>query len=123
MAEVLYRANQQPDDMSSLGFFVIAPEEQILNGTFARKVASESIRDKVFRRVAEFPLVEREFKNAWYQDWFLPVLDKIKIGAISWEATIDLIRTKDPAFGSDLSKFYVDCLRFNQLQEREPQLA
>ena len=118
-AEVLFRAKREPANLSSLGFFVLAPDEQISRRFFVREMTKTSIREKVAHRVSEYSLPEREAKEQWLQEWFLPTLEHIQVDVIGWEQIIDAVRIKDAAFGTDLAEFYKDCLRFNQVQERE----
>jgi len=119
IAEILFRAKREPIAMNALGFFVIAPDEQILRGVFARETEKVSIHEKVFRRVSEYTAPEREAKEHWYREWFLPALEKIKIDVMSWEEIINTICAEDAAFGADIGRFYKDCLRFNKMQERD----
>jgi hypothetical protein len=119
IAEVLFRAKREPTKISTLGFFVLAPTEQISGGKFAREMTKESIREKVSRRVSEYSAPELDAKERWHQEWFLPTLEQIKIDVMSWEKIVDTVCAKDAGFGADLAEFYKECLRFNQIQERE----
>jgi hypothetical protein len=122
IAEILFRAKREPAQMSSLGFFVLAPDEQISRGIFARETAKVSIREKVLRRVSAYSTSDRDAKERWHQDWFLPTLEHIRLDVIGWEQVIATVSAKDAAFGSDLAEFYKDCLRFNRVQERETEI-
>ncbi len=117
VAEVLTRAGMRPQELSSLGFFVLAPREQIARQVFSAEMSRASIEHKVARRVSEYPTPEREAKEQWLREWFLPTLLRMKIECLCWEDIIDLIRAQDAEFGSELSEFYGECLRFNRLQE------
>jgi hypothetical protein len=110
-------AKHRPEHFSSLGFFVIAPQEQIRANVFRAKISSESIQSKVRKRVSEYPFPARKEKERWLQDWFVPTLLRMKVGCIAWEDIIRSIRTKDANFGSELSDFYEKCLCFNGIQE------
>ena len=110
IAEVLRRAEVNPAGMDRIGFFVIAPQGQIESGVFSALLQKDVIREVVARRVAAY---ESEDKNWWFRESFMPTLDKIKIGEISWESLVQLISEHDPEFGSELADFYAKCLEFN----------
>jgi hypothetical protein len=117
MAEVLSRAGRRPQDLSSLGFFVLAPREQITRQIFSAEMSRASIDQKVKKRVSEYPTPERDAKEQWLREWFLPTLSQMKVDCVCWEDIIASIRAQDAEFGSELSEFYGECLRFNRLQE------
>ncbi len=119
IAEVLANAERRPKEFSSLGFYVIAPAEQIKLNLFRTELSEQSIRAKVERRVSEYEPPDREKKDAWLHDWFLPTLEHIDIKCLSWEQIIDDLRGRDEIFGTELSNFYSECLRFNRPQEPE----
>ena len=47
IAELLYRANRRPDQFSSLGFYIIAPQSQIEAHKFSREISKDSVKSKV----------------------------------------------------------------------------
>jgi hypothetical protein len=97
---------------------VLAPHEQIALHVFRRELSIDSIREKVAHRVSEYDASpDRENKQQWLQHWFLPTLSHMKIECLSWEELIEAIATNDSRFGSELSKFYSECLKFNRIQE------
>lgn len=111
IAEVLRRAEVNPAGMDRIGFFVIAPQRQLESGVFSALLQKDAVHEVVARRVAAYEL---EDKNRWFQESFVPTLDKIKIGEISWESMVEFINQHDPEFGSELADFYAKCLQFNQ---------
>lgn len=111
IAEVICRAQIFPSSLKEIGFFVLAPESQINAGSFAEHMAPEIIRNIVRRRVSEYQESE---KDKWFEDWFLPTLEKIQLREISWEEICRLINQHDSAFGEQLDTFYGKCLEFNQ---------
>jgi hypothetical protein len=117
VAEVLSRAGRRPQELSSLGFFVLAPREQVTRQIFSRETSRASIERKVTQRVSEYPAPERKAKEQWLREWFLPTLSQMEVDCLCWENIIDSIRAQDAEFGSELSEFYGECLRFNRLQE------
>ena len=119
IAEVLFKANRRPEGLPSLGFFLIAPSDQIARNLFKDELSKESIKTKVLRRVAAYTPPDREKKEVWQRDWFLPTLLKVKIKAFCWEEIVDFIHSNDSTFGSELSDFYSKCRKFNRAQEPE----
>lgn len=93
-----------------MGFFVLAPNSQLEEGIFAKEVNKDSIREKVQVRVREY---QEPSMDEWFQVRFLPVLEKAKVGCISWEEIIEYIGSVDVPFGEEMTEFYARCLRFN----------
>jgi hypothetical protein len=111
IAEVLKRGSRQPSKLSSLGFYVLAPECQIEEGVFRKYLKHGSIQETVLRRVSEYnDLVKEE----WFENCFLPTLRTIDIRAFSWEELVRTVMEADPASGSDLTDFYNRCIAFNR---------
>jgi predicted RNase H-like nuclease len=110
ITEVLYRAERSPESFKRLGFYVLAPDEQIRAGVFKSKIQRSSILDKVKRRVEAY---EGE-KGKWFQRWFLPALDRLDIRCISWEEVLDYIKHKDPDTFNEFLDFYNKCLEYNR---------
>ncbi len=110
MAEVLRKANRKPEMMKSLGFFVLAPKEQIDAGVFEKELERESILGNVQRRVGEY----EGSKAEWFESWFLPTLAKVKVGALSWEDLLEPVCRVDADFGKELNSFYQRCLHFGK---------
>ncbi|MCP3887953.1 MAG: hypothetical protein GY702_03640, partial [Desulfobulbaceae bacterium] len=78
IAELLCRVNRNPDHFEHLGFYVVAPEIQIANGAFHSQVERSNIRNVVKRRVSEYG----GEKDQWFDQWFLPTMEKIKIDCL-----------------------------------------
>lgn len=110
ITEMLYRAERYPESFKCLGFYVLAPDEQIKAGIFKKKVQRSSILDKVKRRMEEY---EGE-KEKWFKEWFLPTLDRLDIRCISWEEVLDYIKRKDPDTFNEFLGFYNKCLGYNR---------
>ena len=109
MAEVLKRAECNPNSLYDLGFYVLAPHKQIQSKTFTRHLDKHVIIEKAKRRIAPY----HGERDDWFRDWFVPTLEKIDVGAISWETTLDLIVEKDAEIGASLAEYYTHCLTFN----------
>jgi hypothetical protein len=111
IAEVLCRAEISPEKFRKLGFFLIAPEEQIKGNVFAEHMTLPNIQKIVNHRVSEYNSSD---KRKWFTDWFLPTLEHIQIREISWEELVALAQLKDPIGGAYLATFYDKCLEFNR---------
>jgi hypothetical protein len=109
MAETLHKANQDPNSLTHLAFYVLAPKSQIDAGVFDKKMTYASIQSKVQRRVEEYG----GEKDSWYSDWLKPTLGKIHISCISWEEIIEQIDEKDATEGVNISQFYQLCQHYN----------
>ncbi len=114
IAEVLRRGDKKPSELSSLGFYVLAPKSQIDEWIFERQMTYEHIQKTVERRVNEYD----ESKEDWWENWFLPTISKINIQTISWEDILAKIKGIDSSSGQELSNFYNMCLKFNQPKEK-----
>lgn len=115
IAETLKQGNINPSDLSALGFYVIAPQSQIEKGTFRDYLTHDSIKKTVKRRADEYD----ESKEEWFQNWFIPTIQRIDIRAISWEELIETIKVTDPISAHELNDFYDKCLEFNQPKEKK----
>ena len=105
MAEVLHRASHAPDAMSSLAFFVTAPQSQIDAEVFGELVTKPSIRSKVVSRVASY---EGE-RDEWLDDCFEPLLERVRVELLSWESL--LVGAPEA-----LTEFYARCSKYNERQ-------
>ena len=109
IAEVLKRADCRPESFTNLGYYVLAPAEQINTRTFTRHLDKSSINEKVERRVSSY----KGERIEWSKNWFTPTLDNIEIGSISWESLLDIVKDKDSRAVQDLFDYYSSCMRFN----------
>lgn len=80
------------------------------NGVFDSPLDKADIRQKVERRVQAY----EGQKDAWFGEWFLPVLEQVDVKPISWESIQDFIDLKDPPFGNDLRDFHSKCIKYNR---------
>ena len=113
IAEVLRRADRIPKSITQLGFYVLAPKDQITAKTFKSHLNKQSIKDKVERRIKTYDRELDDWFKDWFNDWFIPTFEVIDIQSISWEAVLDVIREKDPMIGDSLKEYYSHCLTFN----------
>lgn len=112
MAEALRRAEVSAEDIPTLGFFVLAPREQIDAGVFAGLLDKGSLKSVVEERTATYDPP----KTDWFVDFFLPTLDAIRVSALAWEDVVDVIKSVDPPFGDHIETFYQHCLLFNRAE-------
>ena len=109
IAEVLKRAGCRPNSFTKLGFYVLAPNEQIKARTFNRLLDKQSIKNKVTRRIPSYV----GEKADWFKDWFKPALEVIDVRSISWESVLHVISERDSNISESLNDYYSLCLRFN----------
>ena len=109
IARVLEGAERRPSEVPELSFHVVAPRAQIEKGVFGDLVTKESIRWKVERRVEVY---EGE-KDSWFEQWFIPTLDEISLGVISWEEIVAHLAQVLPEDGRRLAAFYERTVHFN----------
>jgi hypothetical protein len=110
IAHMLAAAQIRPGKIQRLGFYVLAPRSQIDSGVFAELVTKPSVLRKVLARAE--PYVGAH--DAWFEQWFLPTVERIELGAMSWEAVLDALPAGEEA--DRIRAFYVQCLRFNPLR-------
>ncbi len=108
MAEVLRRADRSPWDVDQIGFYVLAPEEQIKSGVFEKQMQRESIREKVEKRVSAY---EGE-KDAWFEVWFTPLIGLVDLGVLSWEAIITIVDEFDPKSSPSIVLYHGLCMSY-----------
>ena len=109
MAEVLHSANVEPQSVDHIGFVVLAPAYSIEKGTFTGLVTTESIREKVQKRVADYD----EELDGWYQRAFLPTMEVMDLQCLSWEEVINWLYSEKPVEADQIQSFYALCIEFN----------
>jgi hypothetical protein len=115
IAELIQYSKLTPQNISHLAFHVLAPELQIKANIFTSNISKESISKKVERRVGEYG----DEKKSWFDEWFVPTLDKIIISTISWEEILESIKKVDPNSHDNIKRFYKKCLKYNQLSRAD----
>ncbi len=114
MAYVLSDAKTRPENIGTLGFYVVAPEARIKEPAFSPYMTREHIEKTVKLRVDGY---EGE-RDEWFKDCFLPALERIDIDTIAWEDIVSEIAGQDATYGAALLEFYRECLRFNGPETR-----
>lgn len=115
MAQVLALASRRPADVATLGFYVLAPSQQIDRGLFSDQLTTASIAARVAERVTAYDGDDRVRREVWQREWLEPILCEIGLGAVAWETVVEAISEADAAGGAALREFYASCLRFNRL--------
>jgi hypothetical protein len=111
IAESLRLAARHPDQMNGIGFYVLAPQEQIDGNVFTEELNVHSLEGKVRRRVGQCQ--GGDTGQRWLNDWFLPLMQKIDIVPMAWQSVISAIRASDPETGNAIGQFYEYCETFN----------
>jgi len=109
IAWIIKQSNRFVENLTSIGFYVVAPQEQIAKGIFESKTKKSSIKEKVRLRVNSYVDDDKKYNELqkWYDDFFLPTLEQIDIRCISWESIINKIGDRS------IQDFYNQCIRFN----------
>ena len=100
--------------MTSLAFFVVAPEMQTKTGIFTQKLNKDAIRKAVQDRAEDFSIE----LGSWVDKWFFPTLETIRIEALSWESLIGCIELIDLQAYQSMQMFYHRCLVHNGPRQR-----
>jgi hypothetical protein len=119
MAKVIELSGASIDSFNSLGFYVITPQSQLdKEPSFNEFIQKESLYQKVLARVESYKArSDYAEKRDWLEIFFIPVLSKLNVEAISWEMIIEYIGRHDQVMGDKLVSFYSRCLDFNNLKE------
>ena len=115
IAQILNQSSTDLSDMLSIGFYVVAPAAQLKNEpTFEKYLSKSSIKNKVRNRIHAYRGEPAELQKIdWYENHFLPLMEKINIDALSWEQAIEHIESVDHDYGEQLNDFYKKCLELN----------
>jgi len=118
MATTIERAQKLADDLESIGFYVVAPNDRINQGIFSKHMNKSSITEKVWRRVEAYhedSQVHRKLQT-WFRDVFDPLIKRIDLRCWAWETSVDAIAAAKPAEGKVLEDFYRRCLNYNKIR-------
>ncbi len=110
MAELLRRADRNPDQLDELSFTLLAPREQIDIGIFSSLVTRDSIHQKVQSRIESYA----GERDEWFHTWFTPTLQQISLAVVAWEDLIDDLCRRDKHTADELDRFYQQCLIHNR---------
>lgn len=112
MAEVIKKADVDLARINPLGFYVVAPEDQLCRQeSFQTFMNRNHIKDTVLERVNGYP---NKVKEEWFEKDFRPVCEKMDIRCLSWETVLAFIYKRDKKYGSALKAFYKKCRKYGQ---------
>ena len=117
MAEAMALAPSpaSPERMTALGFYVVAPQEQIAKVRIDEALSRAAIRLAVEDRAGGYS--DRAYLE-WFSTWFEPMLGQMRIESIAWEDVVKTIACTDADDGAAFDTFYQRCLHHNGLGER-----
>jgi hypothetical protein len=99
-------------ELSSIGFYVIAPEST--KEDHQKSLKETSIRDAINTRMKGYD--DSSSKRAcWHGDYFEPLLERIApahLQVLTWEQCIKDVTAHNPEAGSELTAFYKMCLKY-----------
>ena len=109
VACIAYIVDANLATIERLGFYVIAPAEQIRARVFEDSVTKESIRRKVRERVGQY---EGRY-DKWFTEVFEPVLKRTDVAILSWESILEAMPNDEESVA--IRSFYELCREFNPL--------
>lgn len=107
LAHIAGEAGLSPKEISSYGFYVIVPHKRV--NDFAALTTKESVRKKVEDRVSDYG----SEKLVWYDQTFLPHLEAMDVGIITWENL--LLDMESVGAGREYRDFYMTCCEYANL--------
>jgi hypothetical protein len=138
MSKVIEHSQQSVKDVKDVAFYTLLPKarkdekSKFYKATFHEFTTIDHIRGTVQNRINVYK--EREEERVkyredyrgeyhkkyaeierWHNDYFLPLLSRIKIELITWEEVRDFIISADPSIKIPLTHFYDNCLTNNKL--------
>jgi hypothetical protein len=114
MAEILRRADREPESMDELSLLILAPQARLDDGVFAWDSDPEAIRRKVRRRVEDYA----GERDAWFRDWFEPTWRRVDVRCLAWEEIVEVVAFHHPEEGQIIDGFYGRCLHHNRPRAR-----
>jgi hypothetical protein len=115
MAEVLRRADASPEQFTSIGLYILAPQVAIEAGVFAPFIERTHIEGTVAQRVRAYGGELDE----WFSASFRPLIERIDLECISWEELLRVLGNDAPN-AAELGSFYQNCVKYNQPRETAP---
>jgi hypothetical protein len=114
MSYVLSKSKFNINNINDLAFYTFLPEKCKHDSTFQEYVKKEHIRDAVKNRVQQFKSHDTCLeKEKWYDEEFMPFLDRISIALITWEEILEHIKGVDNESFVMLNDFYLRCKLYN----------
>ena len=107
LAHIASKAELNPNDFSCYGFYVIVPCKR--KSDFTAQTTKASIRKKVKERVNAYGAE----KLVWYHKTFLPHLEAMDVGVITWEKL--LCDMESNGAEKKYRDFYTTCCKYANL--------
>lgn len=120
MAHTLEKADRSPLEMKKVGFFVVAPREQIKKSIFDDAMNADLIREAIEKRIEQFSDEAYKELKEWQSKWFEPLLEKMvqveSLDCIAWEDLIGRLTESQDL----ISNFYRCCYEQNPQAKLKP---
>lgn len=116
MAKTIECSGLAISKLDSLGFYIIAPEEQLRQGVFEKQMTRENIVEKVRLRMKGYEKDEVKTRQLteWFEGTFQPMIRAIDLRCWSWEVAVDKIVQTNAEAGKQLQAFYDQCTTCNK---------
>jgi hypothetical protein len=120
MAQTIEQSRIRLRNLSSIGFYLIAPEEQLGRGAFQKQMTRSNITERVQLRIDQYrndKMRTRRLRE-WFETIFQPLIERIDLRCWSWETAVDKITEANPSTGKEVQGFYSQCIRFEARDSR-----
>lgn len=109
-------SNINISNINNIGFYGIMPESKLhKEKSFEEFTMKSHIKEIVNNRIEQYQNRDDYIeKKEWFNNYFIPFLEKVKIESITWESIINFISNKDLNYGIKLRDFYNNCIEFNK---------
>lgn len=118
MCHIVDKQRIDEKQFKRLGFYVIAPKEQICKDrSFREYTTKERVKDKVLARVYQYKRNQRDSFKAkfnWFNNGFMSLIEAMEIKCITWEDVIKFIGEHDQRISEQLNEFYHKCIHYNK---------
>ncbi|MGD0424192.1 MAG: hypothetical protein ABSA92_12160 [Candidatus Bathyarchaeia archaeon] len=114
MAKTIEQAEKPIEDLTSVGFYVVAPVDRIENEVFAEQMKRQSIENKVRSRMDDFEKSDTQSDFKKYREVFDELVQRIDLRCWSWEETVKAITTARPSQSDIIKRFYKQCQDYNR---------
>lgn len=110
----LRQANLRPERLSSVGFYVFAPQEMapVHRPLLDKALLLYAIQE----RSGIYPPEEQQVRREFLKDWVEPVVNspRFKIESVTWESMLARVREQEADLGAEVGEFYDRCKRYNR---------
>ena len=105
MSYVLHQSKVKAGNIDDLAFYLLFPAEN-KKGEFEKSINRDNIKDNVKLLVESS---HNDYINEWYENGFIPFMDHLKTGLITWEEILKFICEFDHDAYEILNTFYTKC--------------